>query len=266
MARYAAIFLVILAAALITSSAGAGSVLLNDGQPHEIRGTTNVDDTILVRDAGCGSLPSPRADCGSPGDPTQLELLDNAMVNYIESFDASTITLSSGEVKWSAWAYGSGKLDIKDGYVGYGFFAYDDASVTMRAGTVLGTSDLYDTASLTMTGGWVYTVYTRDDSTFTLRGGDPGGVVAKENSRVEILGKDFMLDDVAVPYGPIAASDGWLTGTLESDEALAISITRDPEASITLVPEAAAPSPSGSLHGARFPRTKPGRPLSTPRP
>jgi hypothetical protein len=238
-ARDGAIFLVILATVLIASSTRAATVLLNDGQPHEIRGETNVNDEILVRNAGCGSVSSPRAACASPGDPTQLELLDNARVNYIESFDSSTITLRSGEVKWSAWAYGSGKIDIESGHVSYGFFAYDDASVTMSDGTVLGTSDLYDAASLTMTGGYVYNVYTRDDSTFSLSGGNPNGVTAKENSRVEILGKDFMLDGVAVPYGPIVASDGLLTGTLESDEALYISISRDPGASITLVPEPA---------------------------
>ena len=239
MARDGAIFLVILAAVLIASSTRAATVLLNDGQPHEIRGETNVNDEILVRNAGCGSVSSPRAACASPGDPTQLELLDNASVNYIESFDSSTITLRSGAVKWSAWAYGSGKIDIESGYVSYGFFAYDDASVTMSDGNVLGTSDLYDAASLTMTGGYIYNVYTRDDSTFSLSGGNPNGVTAKENSRVEILGKDFMLDGMAVPYGPIVASDGLLTGTLASDEGLRISILRDPEASITLVPEVA---------------------------
>jgi len=235
--RQGMICLAVLAAALISSSALAATVLLNDGQAHQISDTTYEEDVIYVRDVGCGSVQDPDKTCGAPGDPTQLELLGTAIVDDIWCYDSSTITVTSGEVTRSTWAWGEGKLEIDGGAVNGGFYAYDNASITMSGGSVPTTSYLNDTTSLTMTGGYIYSLNAYHDSTFTLSGGNPSSVYALSRSHVEILGRDFMLDDEAIPCGPVEASSGWLTGTLESNEALSISITRDPEATITLVPE-----------------------------
>jgi len=61
-------------------------------------------------------------------------------------------------------------------------------------------------------------------SRVTLSGGSVGrDLVAFELSTILIVGSDFAVDGVPVDYGPIAAMDGVLTGTLQSGDPIATS-------------------------------------------
>ena len=51
-----------------------------------------------------------------------------------------------------------------------------------------------------------------------------------------IVGTGFEIDSVPLDPGPIAATSGTLTGTLESGEPLDVSFTRDATATIVLEP------------------------------
>jgi len=229
------------AVGLVFAASGASAqetILLNNGLSYQLSNDTYAGDNVFVRNVGCGSLSWPHGPCASPGDPTELELIGDAVVRQIEGYDSSAITVSGGEVVWSVWVWNSATLDMDGGTVSKGFYGEDAASITMTGGTVLGFPQLNDTASLTMTGGSVNRLEADGDSTFTLSGGNPNAIIAWTRSRVEIRGRGFELDGATVPYGPIEASSGSLTGTLDSGEALDIDIDRDPGASIILVPEA----------------------------
>ena len=70
-------------------------------------------------------------------------------------------------------------------------------------------------------------VFAHDTSTVTIRGGviaavpqGPFDIHAEEASSINISGSGFAVDGVPVPFGPIAATTGTLTGILASGEAI----------------------------------------------
>jgi hypothetical protein len=95
-------------------------------------------------------------------------------------------------------------------------------AVCLVDGGATGGSDLeaYDSSSITMSGGTVGdSISAFDSSTVTMSGGVAGSnLFALDAAKLIIVGSDFKVDGVPVPFGDLAALSGVLTGTLASGD------------------------------------------------
>jgi hypothetical protein len=219
--------------------------LINNGLDCSNPG--NVIDTylgeeqqVIVRNAGCGT-PDPGGACPSPGDPTEVCVVDGAYLcetgpvyvsdsstltvtggwcTDIDSWDSATVTVSGGEVLIVV-SHGFSTVAVSGGDV-MDPFAFDFSTLTVTGGRVPHTR-LYDSSTLTVTGGSIGVVDTDDSSHATISGAGPGLVRAGGSSVITLVGGGFAVDGSSVPYGDLTAQTGGLTGTLSSGDSLDFS-------------------------------------------
>jgi hypothetical protein len=129
--------------------------------------------------------------------------ISDGSVGAVKANEYTTVAISGGSVV--------GNLEL-----GFG------ASGTLDGGTIGGNVFLVIGGQLTVTGGTVVGgIFPNDGSHVTIRGGTfVGGLQARDDpgERFIIFGNHFAVDGQPVPFGPIAALGGTLTGTLQSGE------------------------------------------------
>jgi len=216
----------------------ATALLLNDGGTHIISDATYTGDTIYVRNANCGSSLDPRASCASPGVPTDLSVTSGATVGQLEARDSSTIDMSGGTINTFVDSYGTSQVTISGGLVTYSASANDTSTFEISGGNLPYGIWVYGEANFTLTGGLLNSLDTYGSSKATLRGGSIYVLLwSHENSTIEVVGSGFQVDGTPVGEGPLLATSGVLSGTLENGNAINNSFYVYDSSSIVLVPE-----------------------------
>ena len=164
-------------------TAHAAYIFINNGlappnPANVIDDGTYSGDFILVRNVGCTTPGLVNDPCPSYGDPTDVELTIGGAVKYLYPRDTSTVTMNGGTVD-SLWAQDFSTITMNGGTVAWDMGAFDSSTITMNGGTVLAGLVTHDSGAL-----------------------------------IEIVGSDFAVDGVPVPYGDLSAQTGILTGTL----------------------------------------------------
>lgn len=162
---------------------------------------------VFVRNGGCPpGWPAsgyPYDECPNPGAPTEVALMDGGVVQYVDAWDSSTVTVSGGEVEeLGAWNFSA--LTMSSGTVNGSLYTDNSSTVTMLGGTVNGDLYCYASSTVTMSGG----VLTEN-------------LLAYDDSTIAVVGSDFEVDGAPVPYGGLAAQTGTLTGTLAAGDSIA---------------------------------------------
>jgi cysteine-rich repeat protein len=184
-------------------------------------------DTFVVRNVGCppgwptsgGAL----ADCISPGAPTAVEVWVSFgdVLGIVHVSDSSSVALHRGESSPGVYSWGSSTVTKTGGWSG-SLMAYDSSTVTMSGGTVPSLDAL-------------------EFSAVTMSGGTADSLLAYGSSTIKVVGTDFAVDGVPVPYGNLTALTGTLTGTLASGDPIDASLRQGGgnfTGTITLAPEA----------------------------
>ena len=166
----------------------AEATVFNDGGVHNIDEAT-MDDYHVYDGPG--------------GNPTTLNVLVDALIDYVIAYDHSQVNVLGG--------FFNGGLDLQD-----------DSQANISGISVVNMLECYGNSHATITGG----------ST------DP--ILAYENSVITLVGSDFAIDGQDVDYGQYFAGDyssGILTGTLANDYPHQSDFEISDNASIILVPE-----------------------------
>ena len=179
-----------------------------------------------VIDAGLGVNVAVRDSLS--GDPTEVELVDGGRLwDYFQVYDSSSIVISGGLVhsvgaNGDVYARDFSTITMSGGHVWDDLRAYDSAEILMSGGAVGGELTAGDSATVTMSGGWVDLLASQQQSDIRLTGGaiGNGGILAFHESNIVIVGMNFAVDGNPVGYGPLAQTDGILTGTLLSGDTL----------------------------------------------
>jgi hypothetical protein len=198
-----------------------------------------VDVYVHVRNVGCPpGWPDndPWAPCPSPGDPTEVALVDGGDVWRLYAYDSSSITMTGGELSTFVGLRDSSKLRMSGGIsLNASIDTYDTSTATITGGEMWGYA-LSDSSTLTKSGGAAQVLMAFESSTATMSGGTltgwlhadssstitiSGGTVGGDlraygSSSITIVGRNFEVDGALVPYGDLAAQTGTLTGTLAS--------------------------------------------------
>ena len=198
--------------------------------------------------------------CPSPGAPTEVALVPGGDAIVSSVYESSTFTMSGGTVRaYYLFAVNSSTITMSGGFVSNDLRARDSATITMSGGRVGRSVHAYDSSAITVTGGYISTALLADDSAtitmsggsviynligwgsslIAMTGGSVGNVVsvessainigggevshrlwAKDSSTITVVGRDFAVDGVPVPYGDLTAMYGALTGALASGDAI----------------------------------------------
>jgi hypothetical protein len=169
-------------------------------------------------------------------DSATVSITAGSVDNTLEVDDAATVVLSDGSVGQFTRTYG-GNLDIQGGSAarvlaaGYSTVTVTGgelfdlsgngyADVTMRGGSVAGFVTAVYESRVRVEGGAIAGVLAANESgQVTWSGGSLGGmIVAYGDSTIRVRGAGFAVDGVLVAYGPLAAIEGVLSGTLASGE------------------------------------------------
>ena len=152
-----------------------------------------------------------------------FEVWQNSVLNFsggavgsnLTVSDEATVNMSGGEVALGLSLVGDSLLDMFGGAVfsGVGVGGNATASISGGEAQYLGTSEY---SSATITGGALgSTLQTGGFSSATMSGGTlDGSFYARDSSTIVIVGSDFAVDGITVPYGDLTALTGTLTGTL----------------------------------------------------
>ncbi|MDB4433106.1 PEP-CTERM sorting domain-containing protein [bacterium] len=165
--------------------------------------------------------------------------ISGGTVDYMEANATATLRMSGGTVVNGLMGSGSSTFAMSEGTIGGGIGFHDTASFTLSGGSVYYISAMHTTTS-TMTGGTVEDCLNAfGSSTVTMSGGTVGNCLSVGSfGTLILLGSNFMVDGVPVPYGALGAIySGILTGTLESGDSLNNRFYQHENGSIRLVPE-----------------------------
>ncbi len=151
---------------------------------------------------------------GPPGSsPTVVELTESANVPTLETFGASTVTISGGSAQ---------------------SVVVSDTSTLNVLGGSLEWSNFHDSSTVNLLGGFFGEyLWARDSSVVTISGGHMSEFLSvNDASTVTFVGSGFNY-----PYGEIPDRSGSLTGTLANGDLINVGFDIDSNASIVLVPE-----------------------------
>lgn len=147
----------------------------------------------------------------SPSDDfTTLNIVDDGIIrDWVNVFDYSQVNMSGGSIGYDLLAWDNSQAVISGGLIASELYAFGESYVEI-SGSIIGDE-----------------------------------LNVRDNSLVEIYGSVFMVDGIAVDYGPITMGtidefgrlSGTLTGTLDSGELINNAFNIDPDATIILVPE-----------------------------
>jgi hypothetical protein len=205
-------------------------------------------DVVWVQNVGCNSMVE--YPCASPSAATTVAIEPGGSVSHLlQVYESAFLAMSGGSVEGMLIGYDSSSITMSDGWVGLtlrgegtssvtmsgGWLdgrltAEDSSSVTLSGGSVGGTVLAHDWASMTISSGRVESISNPDLTVSVLSSGYSSITVfggwfrhdleARGSSTITIIGSDFMVDGVPVPYGELTALTGTLTGTLASGETL----------------------------------------------
>lgn len=205
--------------AALPSAAYAANVLINNGlncsnPGNVISDSTYQNDTVYVRNVGCGTPGSPGALCPEPGAPTEVCVVAGGSVTNMYPHDSSTVTMTGGTVTSGLVAQDLSAITMNGGVV-KDLGANESSTVTLNGGTVDRVIAI-DSSAVTMNGGRVPTsgLQARNFSTITMNGGDAYDLSAYESSTITVVGCCFEVDGSPVPFGNLTAQTGTLTGRL----------------------------------------------------
>lgn len=215
----------------LANPALAVEVLLNNGSqppdPENVIDSSNSfpEDRVLIANRDCDPRIEPV--CSAPGPATIVALENGGRVGGgIVVHQTSELRIQGGQAP--------SPIDPTVTVA-----ALDDATILMTAGEVGGLVAA-DASLVTVLGGTVGFVDVI--SRLVYEGGQIGGITAFSGGIALIFGSEFAVGGVPVGLGPIAASDGVLTGRLRSGEAIALQFDRGVfsgiDGHIILVPEA----------------------------
>jgi hypothetical protein len=224
----------------IPSRADATIVVINNGlappNPANVVDAANSfpSDELWIQNAGCDA--TVQHPCSGPGEPTTVEMVDGGQIGKpvdspsgagpLEVFQSSTFIMSGGFIRSNAAANESSTILMSGGFI----------AEDIRTG---------HSSVAVMSGGSIDNIYASGQSEVRLSGGllrqgpgDNGLLVAQDLSTIEIVGADFRVDGVSVPFGPISKATGRLTGILlEGDTLNNDFIITNTSALIILVPD-----------------------------
>jgi hypothetical protein len=226
-------FFVALPALFLVGAGGpARALVINNGlAPPNPANVIDADNSfpgtepVRVQDEGCNWDVDPNC---AGGGSTTVALVDGGVVGgAFTVHESSTILMSGGSVGGDVAAYGSATIAISGGSVaGSLSLQLGDAHGTVEGGTIAGRVFTAIVADVIVTGGTVLGGMSANDSShITIRGGTVMGPLEPRDDAGErflIVGTGFAVDGQPVPYGPIAALQGTLTGNLESGDPIAV--------------------------------------------
>jgi hypothetical protein len=199
------------ASALVLALAGpahAGNILINNGLAPP--NPTNVidddrysNDSVYARNGGCGTPESPWFPCSFPGTPTELELTAGGTTNGVILGDTSSITVTGGYAG-TLHAHPNGPATMPS------------PTISMIGGQVRVLTGTHS-STITVSGGAVdFRVDAWHYASVTISGGSIGGEVAAfySNAVVEVVGSEFAVDGIPVPFGDLTGPTGRLTGSV----------------------------------------------------
>jgi len=204
-------------------SAHADLIVINNGlaPPNATNVIDAADDftgdDIRVVNVGCDFTIDP---CPSPGAATHVEVVEGGVVGWIGVFETSAITMSGGSVD-ELRAYGSSNITLTDGAVGSRVEADEYSTIGISGGSITGEVTADEFSTISISGGSIDGfILAAMAGTVRMSGGTLGGTLGflmaggGQSATIEIVGSEFMVDGSPVPYGPIAAQTGVLSGVL----------------------------------------------------
>lgn len=191
---------------LIAEATPAGLTLVNNGlappEPLNVLDYPNNPKLVVdVRNESCpDDLSDPLGACLSPGAPTTLQVQAGGSAEHLRVSDGSRAVVQDGS------------LTTVEAF---------DSSRTKVLGGSLGTLAAADSADLTLEGGATASFVADDDATALVSGGSIASLEADGASLVRVAGHGFLVDGSPVPFGPLVAVAGTLTGTLALGDPIA---------------------------------------------
>jgi hypothetical protein len=237
-ARVGTVLLVGLAMGVAGGPVSADNVFLSNGlappnPDNVIADATFVADVVWVRDLGCAIADFTL--CPTFGTPTTARLEDGGVVDFLYVLDTSNLFVIGGTTNTLS-SYVSASITMTGGTVAGNAAAQGDSTFTLAGGTLGDNLLVRETALLVWTGGTV-----------------AGSLQAYETGLMRIVGSDFAVGGNPVPFGPLAADSGTLTGVLESGQPINNFFLQgqDPPSTVTGTIELVeAPEPAGAILGA----------------
>ena len=215
--------------------------------------TTIVSEGVSVNGISIATLDG--AETGSSvfalGDAT-LNVLDSEIGNDIFANDMAEVFVGQTTVLNNIFALGYAVMDVGGATVadpndpGGDIFANDDAQITVHSGTVVD-DDLFtnDNGFIAVEDAVIGDqLFANGTSQIDWSGGSLGDrMEANGEATLRIFGDGFQVDGSPVPFGPLVALTGQLTGELADGTPLDNPFERAPTAEIIVV----APEPGGFL-------------------
>ncbi len=155
-----------------------------------------------------------------------LKLTGGQVQGWVESFDQSLITLSSGSILSGLNLWGTSELKITGGTISSTLYSYDESSVKINGGS-FGAIKIWHYSNAEIRGGKFSGMFYSGN----------GGFVHDE-SVITFYGSDFKINGQPVPYGAYNGYDygfASLTGVLENGDILDNYFVIDDSSSIVLV-------------------------------
>lgn len=219
------------------TGARATTVVINNGlappNPANVIDASNSfpNASVFIHDVGCDATISANGDpdsyqgCASPSTPTSIEIVAGGQIGNpinapsgagaLDVFDTSTFAMNRGFVRFNIFARQSGHVVVTSGFV----------SEDLR---------VMDSASAVSAGGSIDNLLVRESGTAVVRGGtlrvgpaDAGILSVAEFATLTVLGSGFAVDGSLVPYGPLVATSGTLSGVLASGDPINNLFFRD---------------------------------------
>ena len=268
----------LLVALLLLAGSAAGALVLEDGGTHLVdtdqtgkeggvqvhdgpgpASTTVTVSATLERGASVTGISSLTLDGTTTGgsvfalDDAELAVMHSDVGNDVFANHTTTVTVHDVTVLNNIFALGYAQIDVSQATVGdpvdtggRNIFANDAGHITVHTGSVV-LDDVFtnDSATIVIEDAEIgQRMFANGSSRIDFSGGSVAlDIQSNGTSVVRIFGVDFAVDGTAVPFGPVAALSGTLTGELADGSPLDNAFTRQEMATILLeeVPEPAAP-------------------------
>jgi hypothetical protein len=235
-----------------------GGVTVNDG-PGPVPTTVTVTST-LEQGAGVTGVSNLTLDGATTGssvfalDAATLVVLHSDVGNDVYGNDTSTVTVHDVTVLNNIFALGYAEIDVSAATVGdpldtggRNIFANGSSSIRVHTGSVV-LDDVFtnDMATIVIEDAEMgRSLFANGMSRIDFSGGSlADDIQSNGESIVRIFGANFAVDGAPVPFGPVAALAGTLTGELADGSPLDNPFTRQETATILL---SEVPEPSAAL-------------------
>ncbi len=204
----------------ITMGGGVVNGLLVENSAYAIMNAGTVTQWLEAWDSGVIIMNDGLADSLLLADSSLLTM-NAGTVDQIDTYNDSIATIYAGTIgSRDVIAWDSSVVKFLGGTVTGYLYAFDYSTVTMVGGTVDFDFDSWFESNAAFGGGTVTgDLDAWELSNMVWSGGTLGGeVFAGDTATITIIGTDFQVDGVPVPFGDLSAMTGVLTGTLESGD------------------------------------------------